>query len=308
MISAKCVGRTLLAAVLFFGGPFVAQGAVLWTVDSSQSFLKLVIPNQPALLNGTPSGNLFLTNQGATTGMSWTFGNQAAISGTLSTDFVSGSSIHFRAGEHNLTADNSGSYAPDFDNWSAGTSKFSPPNGTEDAPFGGQLNTTQAGLALIFFRDIFRFAIRDVAYDLSSGVIPLVANQFSAAATSFSMSDAMLGMRGRDAAGIIPTIPHYLDSIHDLGFAVGGTNGSATATIATLPGVYKLTLPVNVPLVWTIGGTTYTGTAQGTIVATAAPEPASLTLAAFAVAALLTSETIRRRCRARRHASDAMML
>ncbi len=260
-----------------------------WTVDSTQSYLQLAMPTQPVVVGGTPSGNAFFRNQGATSG-SWTIGNQAPISGTLATDLQSGS-IKFLGGQQNLVADPSGSYAPDFNNWNAGTSTFSPPNATAPAAFGGQIGTTQAGVLLIVVNDAARFAIRDVAYDLSSADIPLVANQFAAGQTAFGMSDAQMGLRGNATF----SYPSDFGSLADVGVSIGGTNAAALGTISSpdpfQPLLRQLTLPITIPISMQLYDgmvSTLQGTAQGVIVAFAiVPEPSSLVLLGSAMVALL---------------------
>lgn len=288
MNHSKYSGILFLALSAIFTSHQAVYADVIWTVDSTQSFLRLVIPNQPAKLpDGTPSGNLNVTNQGSNSG-AWTSGNQAAIGGTLQTDFINGVSIQFLAGEHALVALNSANYAPDFDNWNAGTQSYSPPNGVDTGSFGGQLKTTATGLALIAFNDIYRFALRDVIYDLGSGVVPLSGNTFNANATTFEMTDGMMGLRARSDSSVPPALilPSYLDTPDALGFSISGTNANNMATITSQPGLLKLTLPINVSLKWSLHGNIFTGTAQGTIVATTVPEASSVALSLFGIVAI----------------------
>ena len=112
--------RTLIACVCFASllaalKTTKVEGAPLvWSVDTAQSFLSLSMPTQPVSLGGTPSGNAFYRNQGASSG-SWTVGNQAPIAGSIATDFIDGSLIKFyRDGVLTSQNDNSRFLNEDF--------------------------------------------------------------------------------------------------------------------------------------------------------------------------------------------------
>jgi|GEM_PF-4192444 len=293
------LARALLGAVLLAFLSQASSAAVLtWNLDSSLSYLQLAVPTQPVKAGGTPSGNAFFTNQGVNSG-SWTIGNQAAMSGSISTDFDEGSSIKFRAGEHILSALNSGNYAPDFATWNSGTETYSPPNQLAPAAYGGQIGTTQAGVLLVVVNDAVRFAIRDISYDLSSADIPLVANQFAANQTTFGMSDGDAGLRGNATFGV----PSDLGTLVETGISVNGANVAALGTITTpdpmQPNLRKLTLPITIPITLNLFDgwlSTLNGTATGEIVAFAmVPEPSSLVLGGAALAIGLVAVIRRRR-------------
>src|SRR5690606_592754 len=138
------------------------------------------------------------------------------------TDLQAGS-IQFLGGQHNLVADPSGSYAPAFDTWDSGTSTFDPPSDTAPAAFGGQIGTSRYGNLLIVVSNAAHYAIRDVAYELSSANSPLVADQFAANQTAFGMSDAQMGLRGNAAF----SYPSDFGSLADVGVSIGGSNAAA---------------------------------------------------------------------------------
>lgn len=288
------VPRIVLFA-LFLSCELQAASAALvqWQIDSAHSFLTLQIPTQPVSVGGTPSGNAFFRNQGATSG-SWTLGNTAAIIGTISTDYTS-DSITFLSGQHNLAAGNSGDYSPDPSTWNPGASQFSPRTSTAPAAFGGQIGTTAAGTLPIFINDGVRFSIRNVQYELTSGLLPISTGSFSASGTNWVASDGQLSASGNP----LFSIPSSLGSLADTGFHIGGTNLAANGSIAVPdpldPTLLRLTLPISVDITVELfdgGMSPLSGTASGMIVAySRVPEPGS----AFLAGLVLMGNAYRRR-------------
>lgn len=297
MIRTNLFCRLAIAGVLtLFPAAFSHAAAVSWSVDTAQSYLRLAMPTQAVKLNGTPSGNASIRNQGSSSA-TWNSGTTAAISGSVATNY-DGSSIEFLAGQSSLGALNSGSYTPNPANWNSGTSKFSPADATAPAAFGGQLSLSQLGITLIFVTDAERFAISDVEYDVSSAPLAITAGQFSANQTSFEMSDAQVGLRGNAGFGF----PSFLGTADAAGVEVGGANSSLLGTISVpdinQPNHLQLTLPVSVAFTMNLFNgsvSKLTGSAQGVIVAYAVvPEPHTLTLCAAGLA-MLAFAAVRRR-------------
>ncbi len=276
------IHRAQLTAIVVLAFGSIACGAPLtWNIDSSQSYLQLVIPDQPISINGIPSGNAFVRNQGGTYSSTWTLGNQAPIAGTLESDWQAGSHIQFIGGSHNLTAVESGAFTPDFATWNSGTSTFNPPNATAPAAFGGQFGTTQTGTLPIITPDVARFAIRDVTYDIVSAAIPLAGDHFAADSASFAVA-ALAGLRSNG-------IPSNYGTLDDVGISIGGANAPAQGTITALDATQlQLILPISVPISLQLAGgltSTLNGTAQGFIVAYAlVPEPSAVVLLAIGMA------------------------
>jgi hypothetical protein len=83
--------------------------AVGWTIDSSQSSLTLTVPDQNVAVSiggsPVPGGVGFhLGNQSQTgdASQAWTVGNTAAMSGTLATDYVDGTSVQFLTNQSSM--------------------------------------------------------------------------------------------------------------------------------------------------------------------------------------------------------------
>lgn len=259
------LGALLLAATAAQAAP------VSWTIDSTQSFVQLAIPQQSVAVNNTTNLTVRLRNQTGSAS-TWNQGNKAFMGGTIATDFISDStlgSIEFLPGQANMFAINSGNYRPNPASWN-GTAYTN----TSQAPaaFG-----TKVQAQVLVFLDAAFLSIGNVFYELNSGVLPIsggLSGTVSGTAENFGLASASLefdsvlsslGLPDAQASG-----------------PVGATqlNADGLWTIANLGGnSRKLTGSLNLPLAIDLNGTIVTGQVTGLIVATATvPEPSTLML------------------------------
>jgi hypothetical protein len=289
----------LLAVICF--APIARGGLVSWSIDSSQSQLRLAIPDQVLDL-GDLNVTVRMRNQtGGST--SWNVGNVASVAGTLLTDYVDGPSptIQFLPSTVGQTVGvDSGSYRPNLANYTGGTVE---PNGsatgglfssTASAPavYGGLMRATVA----IVTSDFAYLSFSDLSYSASSGALNVdpVTGQFDASQTAFGILNGLMGV---DLAST--TLPvTFPDSIIQLGpFSVPNTlSMGLISTPADNPQMRKLTLPILVPFYIEDGDAPISAILTGSIVATAlVPEPSSVALLACGAMSLVWLAVSRRR-------------
>src|SRR5262249_52454231 len=119
------------------------------------------------------------------------------------------------------------------------------------AAFGGRLRSTLAG----FTNDAAYFALRDMQFDLTSGVIPWWTSTVPAGSTSFGIESAAMDI---DWQSISPIGQPFRDEV---GGEFGVANG-VNALGGTLGGAFPVTLvlPLNVPFTFEIDGQELSGT------------------------------------------------
>jgi hypothetical protein len=296
----------LLAPALALCGIALAASAaradaLSFTVDSTQSYLTLNIPNfslsgltinltAQNRTNGFPLGTAWSTNTNT--------GNTAFISGTFATT-VGGSftgqtlsSIQFISGANSLAAINSGNYRPNPAAYNAVTSIYNN-NGPAPGAYGSTVHSTLGNAGLVSFDN--------VTYDIGSNNIPA---SFTAGAGTFPVN-----LAGQEVnAGILSSI----FSAQGLSVLIAGQvlpNGTgsldpfSSPDTSTTPGTYSYTsstnlqvlIPVNVPFSIALGGGVFiNGNAFGQIVGNAAvPEPSTFALAGLGLVSLVAM--VRRR-------------
>ena len=270
----------------------VRGDALTFTVDSTQSYLTLNIPN---FASGTV--NLNLTGQNRTNGApistawsaSTTTGNTAFISGTIATTVggsLSGqtlSAIQFISGANSLAAINSGNYRPNPAAYNAVTSVFNN-NVASPGAYGTILHTQLGNVAIISFDN--------VTYDIGSNSA-LPASDTTGSGT-FVMNDpsnplnagilnSLFSQQG--LALLLSAFPSGTGNLD----GVLGANTDASGTYSFLTkSELRITIPINVPISMNIDGLYFlNGNATGQLVANAlVPEPATLVLAGLAFASL----------------------
>jgi hypothetical protein len=262
-----------------------ALADVTWDVDPALSSITLTIPDQTVNVPGV--GNVTARIRNADNS-AWSQGRTAALDGTLSTDFVDGSSIDFLGGAHNVFALETGSFRPNPAVWNGTT--WTDTSGAP-AAFAGKVRGT-----LVITVDVGFMALRSVFADIESNVVPLGGGgSFAASSTMFGLESAQLQLDGFTVLGNdVPDLNEPLDA-----FLAGNTAGAGSVISPDpigQPLLRKLTLPVNVPLAIPIEDVgAVNGSITGTVVAFAVvPEPSALALAVIGMAGLIASSWRRR--------------
>lgn len=268
-----------------------AQAALInWTVDSSQSYVRLDLFH--------PLDQHHVRNQDLGT---WTDagGRLATVEGTIASNVVLGpgaslASIQFlgpagTAVEDKLLRPNPAAFVPTATNVSNPNGSYTSTAATS-AAYGGALTVFS-----IPSSTVGRFSFSGVTYALNSGVIALGAPsaQLPAGSTNFGIGDATFGFDGATISVFGQLAPDSLTNV-----ALTGTNSPA-GSIAWLGGnIYQLTYQVRVEAGGFTGidGFPLDSILIGEIVATATivPEPSSLALGAIALLSLCIAAWKRR--------------
>jgi len=273
-----------------------------FTLDSTQSYLSLAIPNFSISGN-----NVNIHNQSG--GTVWTSGNKAFVGGTLSTvvgGSLSGETINgvqFIGGANNLFALTSGSYRP---NPAAYNSALSGAGGG-----GVYMNNTTApgdygaaGSVILGTAVYFQFA--NVTYDASSN--PLIATGTPGTGgivTNDPLNPLMTGINSATFAyqGISllfagQVIPNGSSAITPGTIPMAAnTTDSATYTFTSATNL-QIKVPILIPIMINVSGTFINGTASGQFLANAVvPEPSTFALTGLGVLSLVALARRRRRRR-----------
>lgn len=236
-----------------------------WTVSQGQSTFTMQIPDQ--VISGL--GTLQVRNQTGTS-TSWTSGNVSSVAGTINTDFTPGTSIEFLTNPAgSLYGLNTGNYRPN-------PASFNPANTNAANPNGQFSNTTSAPAVLgaklrgavgSFATDVAFFAARNVNYDVTSAVAPILGNSFSTSTISVSAT-ALVDYDGIVAPVLGQILPDFSQQSMTL---YGGSNIAGPGTINDLGGgLLRMTIPVSLTVPILSGaGTALQGTITGQIVAIA---------------------------------------
>jgi hypothetical protein len=262
---------------------------VSWDVDSSQSYMRLAIPDQQLTLDGTTGTVRVRSQVGSNNAWNDTSGARAFIDGFLSTDLQDQTAITFNGGANSLVALNSGNYRPNPADFNPLNTNAENPDGqysgsaTAPAPMGAKVRVTAVlGGFLPVTVDLAYIAFRNVALDASSGIMPLTGGTtFAGGSNNFGIQSATLDVDGLTVTLLGQPIPDMVNS--PLSNLTGlNTLGGSVQVLNALD--RKLTLNINVPIAIDVDGTILNATATGQIVAfaTLVPEPSSIVMAGFA--------------------------
>lgn len=264
--------------------PLSASAAPIgWIIDSTQSSLKLSIPDQPVVIDGF-NATVRVRNQNSSQNNAWNVGNTAALSGVLNTDYTF-NSIEFLAGS-SISFLNSGSYRPNPVAYSLPLN----PNGIASggvftnttsaaAVYAGRLRTT----TLLVTNDAFVFSLYNMVMGLQSGTLPMSGGffdgDFAANSIAATIGDGRFAV---DTTGIT-IIPDEIGAFGN----VGGTNATPLGSIEYSGLVGTLTLPINFSFPFALtDDVALTAQFTGQIVAHYIPEPSTLVLSGLAIAVL----------------------
>jgi protocatechuate 3,4-dioxygenase beta subunit len=244
--------------------------AVTWNIVQAQSYLSMAIPDQSVDLDGT-TVTVRVRNQSGGNSGPWNVGNTAAISGTLSTNYVDGASIEFLAGQPNLVGVNSGSYRPNPADFDPTAIDADNPNGsftgTSSAPavFGARVRASVS----IFTVDAAFIAFYNTDYELSSSALAIAGSSFPANTLNVGIVRSDLAIDGLSVVLIGQKVADTLTTVDDM----TATNSAATGTITNLGGQNRqLTIPIQLNLSIPIDDDpthNLTATGTGQLVATA---------------------------------------
>jgi hypothetical protein len=272
-----------LAALGFCLGLFAspASAVVMWDVDPSLSSFKLAVPDQTVKL-GTLSATMRLRNQN---NAAWST-NTAPVDGLIATNVGTGiSSIEFLAGAHSLTGVNTGSYRPNPAVYNTAVTDATNTAGTftatsaDPAVYAARVN---AQVSIITINTGY-IAFDNVSYDLASAVTALSGTSFLSTGITLGILDSRVGYDS--IAGGTTGIGDTLVNTGPI--AALNANGTAGSIVNVGGNLYRLTVPINMPVFVNLGGVMLNATATGTLVAFAEiPEPATLGLVAIGLAGL----------------------
>jgi len=266
--------------------PLVSQpdvAPVSWDVDSNASFFAVSIPDF-SIPDGPTTTTIRVRNASGT-GTVWTAGNQTKISGRIDTmyDRSNDSAIQFLP-QTNLVGLITGTYRPNPTAW----------NGTEyintsaaNADLGARVNGFTYGINY----QIGYLAARTMLFDFTS------ANQLSTtlggSISNLNSAGNAFGVKSMDVdfdGFYVPAFDYQPvsdshETVTQMTTLGAGTTSSGVIEAGTF-GAYnrRMTLSFSVPIQFTLNNLTLNGTATSQIVAYAVPEPATATLAMFAVA------------------------
>ena len=251
---------------------------VSWDIDPTQSFIRLTLPDQSVPVTGFGNVTVRLRDANSTTQWTDAGGRRAFLDGTVQTDYFDGGSIQFFSGAHNIFALQGVNVRPDPADF-VGSSYTT--TDTAPAAYGAKVRGTTG----IFTLDIGFLALRNVMYDIASGVIPLGGGTNIAGSTSnFGFSSWTADFDGLVVLG--QQVPDTLNGV--LSPAIG--LDISAGTITDLGGLNrKLTYNVSVPIAFTASGVPLTGSADGVIVAFATvPEPGTIGMLAIGFVGLVS--------------------
>lgn len=253
------------AVIVAVGLAATVRGApMVWDIDPAASFIRLTIPDQPVVVPGLGTVTVRLRDAGSTTQWTDAGGRRAFLDGQIATDYVNFASISFQGGASGIFALEQANLRPDPAQWNTATAQYGG-TGTAPAAFGARIRGTYTVVLPITF-DAGFMALRQVWFDLSSGVIPLgPGGEFAGSQTQFGIAAALADVDGLELPlGLGQPIPDLLHEPVPAGMNANTSGG----IIENLGGPSRrLTLDVNVPILLELDAAVVTGSAAGKIVA-----------------------------------------
>lgn len=286
MTRVSAIALTTLALCVAAVSPASAY-TVNWDVNPSLSSFTLTVPDQTVTL-GTITATMRLRNQNNAT---WTT-NTAPIDGLLATDIGVGfSTIQFLGGASSLVGLNTGNYRPNPAAYStAATSTINTAGSftnTSSAPavFAARVNASVVVLGFPTTLNVGYISFDNVSYDASSAAIAFSGTSFLANSINLGLADSRINFDGI-STGLAGQVVG--DTQGQSGPLTGVNASAGSGSMINVGGtLYRLTVPINLPVAVSLGGVNLNATATGTIVAFAnIPEPTTLATFALGVAGL----------------------
>jgi hypothetical protein len=260
--------------------------AVSWDIDPTLSNFRLAIPDQSVTL-GTVTATMRLRNQN---NAAWTT-NNAPVDGLLATNVgfggINPNSVQFLAGASSLVGVNTGNYRPNPAVYNTAV--------TSTINTAGSFTATSSAQAVYAARvnafNILSFntgyvAFSNVQYDLSSAVIGMSGTSFLSNSVGLGIVDSTVAFDGIEAPLVGQVVPDTLAQTGPI--SATNTNGAAGSIVLVSGNLYRITIPINMPVNVNLQGIILTATATGTLVgfATIIPEPGTLALVAAGILGL----------------------
>jgi hypothetical protein len=248
--------------------PLGKGATVVWDIDSAQSFIRLEVPDQLVPINGFPQllGLRDFSPDPQSLSTNWTDdgGKRSFVTGTLQTEYISGTSIGFSSGQQSAAAIQFGSFRPDPAAWNGTT--FDPNTGAP-AAFGAAIHLLFPEFQIeLPAGDV---ALRDILYDLSGSVSLAPSGNGWIGSNSF-----LVGIAPGARADVQGAINEFNQTLGD---PVLEENGGSLAIENLGGGSLRLTLLINVPVTLAVEGVDIQASVAGQIVANATvSEPASV--------------------------------
>ncbi len=272
---------TLVLSTGFFASPASAF-LVSWDINPSLSNFRLTVPDQAVTL-GTINATIRLRNQN---NAAWTQ-NNAPVDGFLATDIGPGigfSSVEFLGGASSLVGVNTGSYRPNPAAYSTATTSTINTAGTftnttsASAVYAARVNAT----AVVTLNAGY-ISFANVQYDVASAVTALSGTSFLSSGLNIGIQDSQINFDG------INTLVGQVigdTQVQSGPIAAPNVNGAAGSIVNVGGTLYRITVPVDLPVFLSLGGVNINATATGTLVGFAnIPEPATFALTGLGVAA-----------------------
>jgi len=263
-----------------------SQAALVWNIDSGVSYIRLNIPDQAVPIDDENTLDAKLRDYQVNPGpvldgdpdvpTVWTDlnGRRSFVSGTISSNYVEGSSIQFLPGTHTASAIEYGLFRPDpIPVPGVGPAAFA-----ADVWFSVEADPDNFPGELTYQR-LGHVRIRNINYDLD-GTATLAAGPPS----TWTQSGGSINL-GTLAGSVVDV--DLLGILTDYGVTLDPF-GSANAGLLMVEDLganqRRLTIDVDVPISLDLSGVPLTATITGQIVALATvPEPASVSLVGLAL-------------------------
>ena len=226
------------------------------------------------------------------------------MQGTISTNYVDGTSIQFNGGSNSIFGVNAGAYIPNEALWD--------PNGSDPnthQPTGAYTGIYPPAPAMwagsAYVKEISAwaayFAMKNVHFDLASSTLPISGMSFDPSSSQFGATQLDFLMKSQLPAFVgdqyspneDPNANPNNDSPPPSFYA---TDTLTSASITAAGDSRTLTYPFSMPITFYVAGVPFQGTMNGQIVATTAvPEPSSVALGVVGLASLSIFVGLRRR-------------